>query len=304
MPTSEPPLPTDDDVRGYFNRCSNWGRWGAEDGAGTVNLITPEKRLRALQAVRSGRAISLSYPWAKQAGPGNANPAMHYMRFTEHTSADFLGIFYHGFAHTHLDALCHVFHNGKMFNGRPAADVGPWGARSYGVEGWKEGITTRGVLVDIPRFRGTEFVTLDRPVRGWEIEAAAEAQGVTIEPGDALLVYSGRPKFFAANPDHAPGGHIAPGVHVDACPMLKDHDVALLVWDMMDASPSGYTVIEGLPVHCLAIVYMGLPLLDNALLEPLADACAAARQWDFLLSVNPLHVRGATGSPVNPVAIL
>lgn len=299
----EQPLPTEAEVRGYFDRCSNWGRWGADDNAGTVNLITPEKRREAATLVSSGRAVSLAYPLNTVGGPGNWNPAQHFLRATPDFSVDYIGLLFHGYATTHVDALCHVFWEGKMYNGKPATDVTSLGARSGSVDAWKTGITTRGVLIDIPRFRGEPYVTIEKPVRAWELHDAAAAQGSPLKPGDAVIVYSGRGAYFAANPNAVPGAAPSPGLHVDTVPYLKENDAAILGWDQMDATPSGYEVFRGLSVHILTIVFAGMPLLDNAYLEPLAEACREEQRWEFLLTINPLNVRGGTGSPVNPVAI-
>lgn len=302
------PLPTPDEVARYFDLCSNWGRWGPEDSAGTINLITAEKRRRAAALVRTGRAVSIAHPLNTVGGPGNWNPAQHWVRTGADFSVDYIGLLFHGYATTHIDALCHIFWQGQMYNGRPASEVTSLGARAGAVDAWKDGIVTRGVLLDIPRLRGTEYVTLDAPVRGWELEAAAEAQGTPLEPGDAVLVYSGRTAFYAANPGSTPGVQPSPGLHADTAPVLKRHDIALLGWDMMDARPSGYAIFDdppraGGPVHVLAIVFMGLPLLDNANLDPLARACREEGRWEFMLTVAPLNVRGGTGSPVNPIAL-
>lgn len=308
MAANEQPVPTEDDVLSYFEMCSNWGRWGPDDSAGTINLITEEKRREAAGLVLSGRSVSLAYPLNTIGGPGNANPAQHYIRTWGDACVDYIGMLFHGYATTHLDALCHIFWQGKMWNGKPATEVTSLGARSGAVDAWSQGITTRGVLLDIPRLRGVEHVTLDRPVRGWELEAAAERQGVELRRGDAVVVYSGRQSYYQAHPEHTPGVPPQPGLHADCIPVLYSYESALLVWDMMDARPSGYRVFEeppraGGPVHVLAIVYLGLPLLDNARLEPLATACAEEGRYEFLLTVNPLNVRGGTGSPVNPVAV-
>jgi len=299
----EQPQPTEEEVRGYFERCSNWGRWGADDSAGTVNLVTPEKRREAAALVKTGRAVSLAHPLNTVGGPGNWNPAQHFLRTGADFSVDYIGLLFHGYATTHVDALCHIFWEGKMYNGKPASDVTTAGARSGAVDAWRNGITTRGVLIDIPRFRGEPYVTLEKPVRAWELHDAAEAQGTPLKPGDAVIVHSGRAAYFAANPGAVPGVAPSPGLHVDTVPYLKEHDAAILGWDQMDATPSGYEVFKGLSVHVLTIVFAGIPLLDNAHLEPLADACREEGRWEFLLTINPLHIRGGTGSPVNPIAI-
>ncbi len=300
------PLPTEEEVRGYFDICSNWGRWGPDDNAGTINLITPEKRVEAAGLVQTGRVVSMSRPVNTRGGPGNWNPAQHFIRTMDSACVDYIGLIFHGYATTHIDALCHIFWEGKMWNGKPISDVDSMGAKSGAIDAWSSGINTRGVLINIPRLRGTDHITLDSPVRGWELEAAAEAEGVEVRPGDAILVYSGREKFYTNNPDSVPGMPPTPGLHADTAPVLKKWDASILGWDCLDAGPNDYKIFgsrtAGGPVHVLTIVFMGLPLLDNALLEPLAEACAEEGRWEFMFSLNPLNVPRGTGSPANPIA--
>ena len=308
MPSAVPP-PSEEEVRSYFESCKNWGRWGNDDNAGTINLITPQVRRDATALVQQGRAISLARPWNTQGGPGNWNPAQHFVRATGTGSTDYIGINYHGFATTHIDALCHIFWQGSGWNGNAPSDVTSLGAEFGSIDAWSMGILTRGVLIDVPRFRGVEFVAQGEPVRGWEVEAAAEQQGVEVRSGDAVVIYSGREKYYAVNPlPVLAGQRERPGLHPDVCPVLKKYDAALLVWDQHDALPTGYEMFDNperpaLPVHSIAIPQMGMPLLDNSLLQPLAEACAEENRYEFMLTVNPLHIQAATGSPVNPIAV-
>lgn len=306
MPSTDHPLPTEEEVRKLFDACSNWGRWGADDNRGTVNLITDEKRRQAAGLVRSGRAVSLAFQWNTKPGPANPNPVQHFMRIVEGACSDYLGISYHGFSTTHLDALCHIFWEGKMYGGRPKELVTTSGARAGSVDAFSGGIVTRGVLIDITKFRGVPYVTIDNPVRGWELEAAAEQQGVEVQPGDAVVVRSGRVAYFADHPDRVPGHPPLPGLQVDVCPVLHKWDAGILVWDMSDQRPSGYPMFDRIgysPVHVGTLVFMGMPLLDGASLEALATACQEEGRWEFMLNIAPMNVRGATGSPVNPIAI-
>jgi kynurenine formamidase len=121
-----------------------------------------------------------------------------------------------------------------------------------------------------------------------------------LEPGDAVCVYSGREAWQAAHPDRVYGPDPRPGLHVSCLPFLRDHDLAVLVWDMMDLAPNGYELPWA--VHGAIFAY-GVALLDNALLEPLARACAEERRWEFMLTIAPLPVVGGTGSPANPLAL-
>lgn len=307
------PLPTQEEVLGWIRgERRNWGRWGKDDQRGTINLITPARRAAAARLVTSGRSVSLSRPFPTSPGLNNALPAQHYMktmrRGTGGFAADYYGIFYHGVASTHLDALCHTWDDEQaMWNGRdPKKEITFDGATFGSVEHWAEGIVTRGVMLDVPRHRGTPCVTQEEPVHGWELDDILRARNITLEPGDAVCVYAGRERWQAQNPSRAysvpfgPGPLDRPGLHISCLPFLRDHDVSLLVWDMLDALPIGYDVPWA--VHACLFAY-GLPLLDNALLEPLAEACAEEARDDFMLVIAPLRVIGGTGSPANPLAI-
>src|SRR6266851_2342097 len=275
------PDPSKAEVQSYLTDRRNWGRWGADDQVGAVNLITPEKRIRAAGLVRSGRAVSLCREFPKNPGLNNPTPAQHFMRTIDRgtggAAIDYYGISYHGQASTHLDSLCHVWNENGMWNGRtPKDEIGFDGARFGAITNWSNGIITRGVLLDV-----------------------AQAQGVQIEPGDALIVYGGREAWDRVNPQWG-SGTSRPGLHASCLPFIRDHDVALLVWDMMDFQPNGYDLAWS--VHGVIFAY-GVGLVDNALLEPLAAACAAEGRYEFLLMVLPLVVPGGTGSPLNPVAL-
>src|SRR5918911_65439 len=229
----ERPVPTKAEVEGYFRERRNWGRWGDDDQVGAVNLITPEKRVRAAGLVRSGRAVSISREFPKTPAPNNPTPAQHYMGRLERGSGggaiDYYGISYHGTATTHLDSLCHVWNEDGMWNGRrPDEEITFDGARWGAVTNWSSGIITRGVLLDVPRFRGEPYVTWERPIHGWELEDVARAEGVTVEPGDALVVYGGRDAWNRAGNPTWGSSLTRPGLHASCLPFIRDHDVALL----------------------------------------------------------------------------
>ena len=298
--------PSPEEIRALIRERNNWGRWGADDELGALNLITPEKRVQAASLVRSGRSVSLSRDVPTRPGPGNPMPAQHWLRTLPSPGGaggaiDYYGFVFHGYVMTHLDALCHVWDGDGMWNGRdPNREVTSNGARFGAIDKWRAGITTRGVLLDVPRFRGAPHVTIETPVHADELEAIAAAQGVSIGPGDALCVYSGRESWQAANPAWSGYAPPSPGLHASCLKFLREHDVSVLVWDMMDAAPNEY----GLPwtVHGAIFAY-GIALLDNSLLQPLAEACAAEGRYEFMLTFAPIPVVGGTGSPVNPIAL-
>ena len=165
----------------------NWGRWGADDQLGAVNLITPAKRAAAAALVKTGRTVSLSRPFT---------PEQHFIRRDERSVVDYYGFMYHGVAVTHVDALCHIWDQNGMWNGRdPAKEIDTNGARFGDITAFGDGLITRGVLLDVPRYRKVPHVATGKPVTGAELEAIAKSQGGSVEPGDALLVYSGRESF-------------------------------------------------------------------------------------------------------------
>ena len=300
-------IPTKEEVLAYLKEDNNWGRWGSDDQVGAVNMVTDEKRAAAARLVVKGRAVSLSREFPKTPAANNPTPALHYMRRGVRpnnggSATDFYGISYHGQATTHLDALCHVWDGNGMWNGRNPDDVISFDGAEWGsIEHWKEGIITRGVLLDVPRHRGTDFVTHEEPIHGWELEDVARAEGITLSPGDAICVYGGREAWNRVNPlwGSHPEGHRA-GLHASCLKFLRESDCCLLVWDMMDYQPNGYDLPWS--VHGSIFAY-GIGLLDNALLEPVAQVCAEENRWEFMLTVNPLRVVGGTGSPVNPIAL-
>ncbi len=307
----ERPRPTEQEVRSYIRDRRNWGRWGKDDQRGAINLITPEKRAAAARLVRTGRTVSLSRPFPKDPAPNNAHPAQHYMRTHPRGrggfAADYYGISYHGFASTHIDALCHTWDDDGMWNGRdPKKAITFDGTTFGGIEQWADGIVTRGVMLDVPRHRGVPCVTYETPVHGWELEDIVAKRGLRLEPGDAVCVYAGREAWQHANPQNSYGRAISPatqerpGLHVSCLPFLRDHDVSVLVWDMIDHAPIGYDVSWA--VHSAIFAY-GIALVDNALLEPLARACIDEGRDEFMLMVAPLVVVGGTGSPANPLAV-
>ncbi len=282
------------DYAAMYRDRRNWGRWGANDEVGAINLITPEKRAAAAALVRTGRTVSLSRVF---------EPPQHFMQKSNIGRGggyvmDYLGFIYHGGVVTHTDALCHIWDEDGMWQGRdPDVEITTQGAQFADITHWSTGIITKGVLLDVPRHRGEPHVTADRPVHGSELEEIARAQGVTVEAGDALLVHSGWESYGRSGDDGSAG---RPGLHPSCAEFIRDHDVALLGWDLMDARMGA----AGLPWPVHGVLFnFGVALLDNARLEPIAAACAEEGRHEFLFMLLPLNVARGTGSPANPVAM-
>jgi kynurenine formamidase len=303
-------LITDDELPAVFEAVSNWGRWGADDERGTVNLITPDVTARAKAAIQEGAvvgfgSIDLSGTLAS-ADPPTRHVMLNHGENASHgyaSATDYVGIDYHGVHTSHFDALCHVFYDGKMYNGRPASLVRATGAESNDVAAYRDGIATRGVLLDIPAVRGTEYIDPLEPIVPGELDAAISRQGTEVREGDALFVYVGRSARRAAAGDFVDGVLQVAGLDGSCLTWLHERGVAVLGADGANDALPRKTGVERVPVHIGALVYMGLPLIDNAALDPLAAACRGRSRWDFFTTIAPLSISGGTGSPVNPIAI-
>ncbi len=313
---SAPTLPTAAEMEAIYADTCNWGRWGVDDDRGTLALVTPERRAAAAELVRIGETISLAHDLGLTPTPEQPSPAEHRMLACgedRHASGidgyeaarDFIGTEVHGLGVTHLDALCHMFVRGRMFNDLPAELVTPDGAERNTIMTAADGIVGRGVLLDVPATRGEAFVDPAQPVTAADLDAAVAHQGSPVGPGDLLIVSTGRDARRDAN-----GGELDPfvslaGLHPDCLRWLHDRDVALLASDgISDPMPAGPIAGWPFPIHQVAITGLGMMLVDNLRLGPVLDACTVHRRWEFLLSIAPLRVPGATGCPVNPIAVL
>jgi kynurenine formamidase len=298
-----PPSLSASDVDAMFDELSNWGRWGDEDQRGTLNLVTPDKRRQAASLVREGISISLSRDLSTVPAADNTTPMQLIMTAQPGgpVAMDEWRIFYHGLTYAHLDALCHARYKGKAYNGFDESEAGETGCASSGIEYLKDGVLSRGILIDVPRLKGVPYLEPGTPVLASDIEAWERRAGIRIESGDVVLVRTGR---WAKRDDIGPyslqGG--SPGVHVTALPLIRERDAALLATDVgLDVTPAG---VEGvvIPTHTVAIAGMGLLIIDNADLEALAETAARLNRWEFMFSVAPIPVAGATGSVVNAIA--
>lgn len=298
-----------------FEQVKNWGRWGTEDESGALNLVTAAKRAAAARLVESGEMISCAREFPVTPSPENPNPALHFMARAGdacaiegtgglQASMDFVGVAFHGMAVSHLDALCHVFVEEQMYNGFPATDVKSTGARRNSVMVARDGVSSRGVLLDIPRLRGVPYLEGDAVIEPDELTAAEEQAGLRVEPGDVLLVATGRDARRAElGPWNPVEGGLA-GLHPECAVWLRERDVAVLGSDgVSDPLPNNDAPDWPIPIHQCTLVAMGVHLLDNLELGRLAEACARHSRWEFLFVFAPLRVEGGTGSPVNPVAL-
>lgn len=304
---------SEEEVLGYFESLSNWGRWGPDDELGTLNHITPSKRVAAADLARDGVVVSCA--WDIDTVPRVdhiAGPAQRFMLATGQGLPDaprgggameHIGLAYHGYTVTHLDALSHIFWDKHMYNGSPADAVTAFaGAGRNAVTAAREGIVTRGVLLDVTGDR--DWLDPGEGVHPEDLEAAETRQGVTVEAGDVLLLRTGYGRMVRDRGHYNVRAEGRPGLHVGALPWVHERQVAAIAADTAcGCMPNPDYPSMHDPVHAVGIVAMGLWLIDNCGLEALRDTCERLGRWAFQFVLSPLRVVGGTGSPANPLAI-
>ena len=299
------------EFRALFAAVSNWGRWGELGARGALNYITPESTAAAVRLVRTGVTVTLSLPLSTEARMDSPEPADYYMTMMPgddigsgavRFAKDYIGADYHNEGHTHVDAFSHVAFDGLLYDGQPDSSVTPEGAAWGAIDLLERGLVGRGVLLDIPRVKGVPWLEPGEHVLPADLEAAERAQGVSVEPGDILLVRTGHVRRLAELPPWDTRNAKA-GLHPTAATFLAERSVSALGSDGNNDTAPSTTEGIGFPIHVLTLNAMGVHLLDYLQLEDLLRRCEAEQRWEFLFVGAPLRVTQGTGSPLNPIAI-
>ncbi|MFG1926395.1 cyclase family protein [Cryptosporangium sp. NPDC048952] len=308
----------------YIEKCTNWGRWGEDDQLGTLNFIGPEQVRAAAGLVEHGLTVSVSLPF-NQSGPQTGSLRANPRNMMTATGADHLAgaqdILPAGFgpakgygrsddilivpnqAGTQWDSLSHIFWKGKMYNGRSAGLVSSAGAARNGIENYAGKLVMRGVFLDVAKHLGVPALEPGYAISADELEATAEAQGVEIRRGDALLIRTG---FLEARRsawgDYAGGA--SPGVSLHTAPWVHEKEIAAIASDTwgVEVRPNEIDCFQ--PFHVVALVHMGLAIGEIFDFAALAAACAEHDKYEFLFAAPVLPITGASGSPVGGIAVL
>lgn len=312
---STPPQLTTAELDAIYDRIRHRLPDPADRGA--LVYLSAECRSHAASLVKSGWSVSMAQDLPVVPTSEQPTPVVHRMlatgesRCTEglpgyESTTDAVGINVHGLGTTHLDALCHMFVRGEMYGGLGPELVDEQGAQRNSVMTAASGISGRGVLLDVPGALEVDFLAPTHTITVAELEAAEKAQSVEVAEGDLLVISTGRDARRRAN-----DGQLNPfveglaGLHPECLQWLHDKKIALLGSDgISDLMPARDNPQWPFPIHQMAIVGLGLHLVDNMQLVDILASCRAVRRWEFLLVVAPLRVPGGTGSPVNPIAIL
>jgi kynurenine formamidase len=289
---------------------------------GTLNLITPEVRLKAARLIQTGESVSLSYDLDSENPDPLCSGIATVQRFmglgeVEHNMGkgfsridavtDYVGIAAHG-GNTHLDGLAHYSWDGKNYNGFDVAEsTSLGGARKLSIHHASDGIVGRGVLLDIAALHDAEWLEPGYAISPDELRAAESRQGVTVEPGDVLLVHTGdAARILAQGPAKASAGvSDQAGLGAACLPFLHERDIAAIGNDgIQDVQPSGYESFDLFrPVHAVGLVALGLWLIDNMALTELAQRCKQEERWSFFFAMLPWRMVGVTSCATNPIAI-
>lgn len=300
---------TREDFVQLMTELSNWNRWGKDDQMGAVNLITAAKRKQALATVKDGESFSMARNAEFDQAVDNAQPIIRKMTGTgsrapalgSGSTGDNFFISYHGYVHTHMDSLCHFLWDGKMYNGYSKEQVTENGAEKNAILNFKNGIVTRGVLMDMARLKGVEYLEPGTAIYPEDLDAWEKKARVKVKSGDVILVRTGRwARRDAKGPWPIREGMA--GLHMSCGKWLHSRDVAILGGDgAQDVMPSA---VEGItqPIHLLSLVAMGMPIFDNCDLELVGREAAKRNRWEFLVTASPAAVPGGTGSVMNPIA--
>ncbi|MDS1116554.1 cyclase family protein [Gordonia westfalica] len=292
-------------------RTTNWGRWGEADELGALNLLTPERVLSALRLPKTGKTYSLSIPIQRSGVPNLEYRGIpQRLTLTNHqdeamaranggapgvgANEDQLVMPSH--TSTHMDALCHVYADNKIYNGYPADEVTPYsGAAKCSIDK-VGGIAGRGVLIDVAAAKGVDLLEPGYVISVADLQEALDVQGVELQTGDLVLIRTGWLEDYLANQGEMMP---QPGIGLEAAAFLAEKDVALVGSDNAAIEPIPFDQNVYLGGHIILLVEHGIYLVENMnLAELAADKC-----YEFLLTIGALKITGGTASPVTPVAV-
>ena len=304
-------METEADYVRAMEELSNWGRWGEDDELGAANLITSEKRIQAAALVQEGISVSLAHDIVEEeAIDATTILNREVIRATETGASDQLQYTgtYHGVIHSHLDAIdCHIMVDGKGYNGVSLEEIEAAGGCPRGsIHALRDGIVTRGILFDASLLPGKAtadgWLEPGTAIRKADLEALEEIEGVRVEPGDVILLHTGRWKRRAALGPWASSEGVA-GYHADVAYFMKERGVSFIGHDMWnDAFPHEFSDDVRLPLHRLALVSLGVGIFDNLDFGDVADVAQRLGRYEFLFMAAPLRIQMGMGSPLNPIA--
>ncbi len=290
-----------------LGQADNWypSPWGPADQRGAANRITPAKVLEAKNLMTRGTVYQLGHVYEaamplfgtrhyslkipQTFGPLGSNN----LRFHDEIVSGELGQI-----GTQFDGLGHIGIGDLFYNGNDRADFSTAdGLAKLGIENVGP-LVTRGVLVDVAAFKGVVRLDASYEITLADLRGALERQRTEVRSGDIVIVHTGWSSLW--NVDNAAFGATSPGIGLEAARYLVEREVVLVGSDTwsMEVVPNPDSNLA-FPVHQLLVARNGIYIFENLLTEELARD----RVYEFAFFFAPLRLKGAGGSPGNPLAI-
>ena len=307
-------------LRETAEKLKNWGRWGKDDEKGTLNFITPEIVVNAAKLIKKGTRFGMGLNFDRH-GPqkgtwGNRFNPIHLMLATGTDAVagkhDEMGLRYADDmvslplqCATQWDALGHIFYDETMWNGYDARLVDSDGAQKNGIEKVRDEMAGRGVLLDIARWAGVDFLEDGMAITNDDLVSCAKAQNVQISRGDFVIVRTGQmeQRLNAGEWGGYAGGD-APGLAFETAHWIYDNEIAAICTDTWgcEVRPNE-TKDAQQPWHWVVIPMIGISMGEIFYVRELAEDCANDGIYEFFFCAPPLPITKAVGSPINPMAI-
>jgi kynurenine formamidase len=304
-----------------INSPKNWGRWGAGDELGAANLLTPDVVLAAASTIRSGKVFTLGtefgngddpiWPGRAQAQRYNTQDRSAYTSGKKQSNPggteyadDYIAMFLQGA--THYDGLGHVWYDNQIYNGFPADSTILGMDKGSVLPLARKGVVGRGVLVDIARYFGKDYLDKGEAVELADVLGCLEKQQVEITPGNILLVRTGEiGSFKHRDPQEFYADFIEPGLNFspELVQWFADNDIVSLATDTIGNERTVHQSGAAFVLHAALMRNLGVAFAEILSLDELAADCAEDGQYDFFYAAAPLKVEQGTGAPVNPMAI-
>lgn len=292
--------------------------WGPEDEIGTLNMMNERSRLEILSSIGSGKVYDLSVEyfvgmpsfsalgdppyqfWLTHTPDGTVVDNPNGMGQTMNEKVSYTGDAISMYTHmgTHIDALNHFGLNGKIWNGfEPEKYLGDKGWKKTGAETIPP-IIARGILIDVAKYKGVDILESNYRINSEDLRGALQRQGVTLRRGDIVLIRTGQAQRYANAAEYLNG---YPGINLEAVKWLvEEQEIMLMGADnlSLEAFPSERED-NYVPVHTYLLAEKGVMFIEQMFLEELAED----EIYQFAFVASSLKLRGASGSPMRPLAI-
>jgi kynurenine formamidase len=284
-------------------RCPS--KWGAGDQRGAGNMMKPETVLRATKLIKTGELFELAAVLSPDPKDAFINGGRVFNIYTKPSlptpnarqENEELVVTELGQIGTQFDAFAHQMWGDSFYNCFKLGDIGTRnGFKKLGVENVGS-LITRGVLIDVAGLKGVDMLPTSYIITPDDLRQALAKANQKLLPGDAVVIRTGWSKLMGK--ENQRYGSVNPGIGIAAAEWLVGQDPMMIAADNCCVEVRPSEPPHSLPVHAMMLIQHGIYLIENLELE----ALAAAGAYEFAFIVQPLKIKGGTGSAVAPVAI-